>query len=167
MPRYKRVFECTNIKIGKITALNIIYSLAPLINAAGRLGDASRAVEMMTQKNELTAFRIAQELEQENRRRRIYDEKTFEEAIPMADKLLKDQNRRSIVIHSPNWHAGVIGIVASRLVDKYHLPSIILTTMDGLAKGSARSISKFDIYKALKKCSTLLTEFGEQTSALP
>jgi len=159
-PGIKGLLECTNLKVGNITALNIIYSLAPLINAAGRLGDASRAVEMMTQKNELTAFRIAQELEQENRRRRIFDEKTFEEAIPMADKLLQDPNRRSIVIHSPNWHAGVIGIVASRLVDKYHLPSIILTTMDGLAKGSARSISKFDVYKALKKCSSLLIEFG-------
>lgn len=159
-PGIKGLLECTNLKIGNISALNIIYSLAPLINAAGRLGDASRAVEMMTQKNELSAFRIAQELEQENRRRRIFDEKTFEEAIPMANKLLKNSQRRSLVIHSPDWHAGVIGIVASRLVDKYHLPSVVLTTMDGLAKGSARSISKFDIYKALKQCSELLVEFG-------
>jgi single-stranded-DNA-specific exonuclease len=159
-PGFKGLIECTNLRTGTITASSIIHALAPLINAAGRLGDASRAVEMMTQSDELSAFRIAQELEQENRRRRVLDEKTFDETIPIADKIIAERNPRSLVIHSPQWHAGVIGIVASRLVDRYHLPSIVLTTVDGLAKGSARSIPDFDIHKALKTCSQYLVEFG-------
>lgn len=159
-PGLKGLIECTNLKLGSITASSIVYALAPLINAAGRLGDAQRAVEMMTQKNELNSFRIAQELEQDNRRRRAFDEKTFEEAKPIADSLLIGEKRKSLVIHSPYWHAGVIGIVASRLVEQYHLPTVLLTTIDNKAKGSARSIINFDIHNALKKCSHLLLEYG-------
>ncbi|MFH1049536.1 MAG: single-stranded-DNA-specific exonuclease RecJ [bacterium] len=159
-PGIKGLIDCTNLQLGTINASSIIYSLAPLINAAGRLGSASRSVEMMIQKDATSSFQIAQQLEHENRRRRAFDEKTFEEAIPIADKLLQNKDRRSLVIHQPHWHAGVIGIVASRLVDRYHLPTVLMTTIDTLAKGSARSITNFDIHKALKKCSSMLTEYG-------
>lgn len=161
-PGIKGLLECTNVKItnNTITASNIVYALAPLINAAGRLGNASRAVEMMIQDDMLASFRIAQMLEQDNRMRRVYDEKTFSEAIPLAEEQLKNSTRRSLVLHSPNWHAGVIGIVASRLVDKFHLPTVLLTTIDNKAKGSARSIVNFDIHNALKKCSRFLLDFG-------
>lgn len=159
-PGFKGLIYCTQLKPGSINSSSIVYSLAPLINAAGRLGDAKRSVEMMTQKDEIAAFQIAQQLEQENRRRRAFDEATFEESIPMAKKLLEDKTRRSLVIHKPNWHAGVIGIVASRLVDKFHVPTVLLTSIDGLAKGSARSINTFDIHSALKKTSHMLIEYG-------
>ncbi len=159
-PGIRGLIECTNLKLGTISASSIVYALAPLINAAGRLGDASRAVEMMAQSDELTSFRIAQELEQDNRRRRAFDERTFEEAIPMAEKMIEEGHRRSLVIHKPDWHAGVIGIVASRLVDRFHLPTVLLTTIDGKAKGSARSIINFDIHAALRKSSRLLIEYG-------
>ncbi len=159
-PGLKGLIECTNLKLGQIATSNIIYALAPLINAAGRMGDALRSVDMMTQKNEIQAFRIAQQLEQENRRRRVYDEQTFEESIPLAKIQIKDFDRRSLVLHQPHWHAGIIGIVASRLVDKFNLPTVLLTTIDGMAKGSARSINNFDIHSALKKCSEFLIEFG-------
>ncbi len=159
-PGLKGLIDCTNLKMGDINASNIVYSLAPLINAAGRLGAASRSVEMMIQEDPTKAFQIAQQLEHENRRRRVFDEQTFEEAIQIADKLLENKSRRSLVIHSPHWHAGVIGIVASRLVDKYHLPTVLLTTMDGLAKGSARSIMNFDIHDALKRLNNMLIEYG-------
>jgi single-stranded-DNA-specific exonuclease len=159
-PGIKGLMECTNLKAGTITTSNIIYALAPLINAAGRMGDALRSVKMMTQKDEIAAFRIAQQLEQENRRRRVFDEQTFEEAIPMAKKEIRDFDRRSLVLHNPNWHAGIIGIVASRLVDKFNLPTVLLTSLEGMAKGSARSINSFDIHTALKTCSHFLVEFG-------
>lgn len=154
------LINCTNLKLGSITTSSIIFSLAPLINAAGRLGDAGRSVEMMTETCEFQAFRMAQQLEQENRRRRYYDELTFEEAIPYADELLSKKPRKSIVIHGPKWHAGVIGIVASRLVDRYHLPTVLMTTIYSMAKGSARSINDFDIHNALKSCDFLLKEYG-------
>ena len=159
-PGIKGLLYCTNIKQGHITTSSIIYSLAPLINAAGRLGSACRSVEMMTQNDEIHAFQMAQQLEQENRRRRIFDEKTFEEAIPMAEKQLANGKRKSLVLFNPNWHAGVIGIVASRLVDRFHVPVVLMTSMHNKAKGSARSIMQFDVHAALKKLSGFLVEFG-------
>jgi single-stranded-DNA-specific exonuclease len=145
---------------GALNTTNIIFGIAPRINAAGRLGDARRAVEMMIASDEYTAFSIAQELERDNRKRRILDEFTFEEAIREADKLLKEKDRRSLVVHKPNWHAGVIGIVASRLVEKFNLPTVLLTSIENTAKGSARSIRNFDIHNALKENEHLLIEFG-------
>ncbi len=159
-PGIKGLIECTNLKLGSIATSNIVYALAPLINAAGRMGDALRSVHMMTKDDEIAAFQIAQQLEQENRRRRVFDEQTFEEAIPMAKEEINGNDRRSLVLHKPHWHAGIIGIVASRLVDKFNLPTVLLTSIDRMAKGSARSISNFDIHTALKKCSRFLTEFG-------
>lgn len=159
-PGIKGLLYCTNLKQGHITTAGIVYALAPLINAAGRLGDACRSVEMMSQDCEIQAFQMAQQLEQENRRRRLFDEETFAQAIPLAEKWLSENNRKTIVLHGPNWHAGVIGIVASRLVDRFRLPTVLLTTMYNMAKGSARSIVNFDIHSALKQCSHLLTEFG-------
>ncbi len=159
-PGIKGLLYCTNLKAGNLSVANIIYSLAPLINAAGRLGDAMRSVEMMIQKDEVMAFRMAQQLEQDNRMRRYYDEKTFEEAVPMAEEFLSKGERRCLVLHKEDWHAGVIGIVASRLVDRFHVPTILLTTMYNMAKGSARSILNFDIHSALKECAEYLDEFG-------
>ncbi len=156
----KGLIHCTGLKQGLITAPNIVYAIAPLINAAGRLGDARRSVEMMMQTDENAAFRIAQVLEDENRKRRLFDLKTFEEAIPIAENYLKETFRRSLVIYGEKWHAGVIGIVASRLVDKFNLPSVLLTNIDGHAKGSARSINEFDVHSALKQCDDLLLEYG-------
>lgn len=156
----KGLIYCTGLKLGHITASNIVYAVAPLINAAGRLGDPRRSVEMMLQEDEYASFRIAQQLEDENRKRRLFDQQSFEEAVPMANNFLAEKDRRSLVIHGADWHAGVIGIVASRLVDRFHLPSVLLTTIDGIAKGSARSINDFDIHTALKDCEHLLLEFG-------
>jgi single-stranded-DNA-specific exonuclease len=159
-PGIKGLLYCTNLKVGQITSSGIVFALAPLINAAGRLGDACRSVEMMSQACEIQAFQMAQQLEQENRRRRIFDEQTFEQTIPLAEKLISSGNRKSLVLHGNDWHAGVIGIVASRLVDRFHLPTVLLTTMHNMAKGSARSIINFDIHTALKQTSHLLFEFG-------
>lgn len=159
-PGFKSLVDCANLEFGNLTTSSIIFGLAPRINAAGRIGDAKRAVEMMIQPDVVAAYKIAQELEQENRTRRTIDEKTFAEAFAEAEKFMASGTRRSLVLYSPDWHAGVIGIVASRLVEKFQIPVIMLTSMDGFAKGSARSIKEFDIHAALKHCEGYLNEFG-------
>ncbi len=159
-PGIAGLLVCTNTPVGTITSATIAFNLAPRINAAGRLGDASRAVELMLSENELHAFRLAQELESNNYQRRSIDDKTFREAREMAEELISKHQYRSLVLHNPDWHVGVINIVASRLVERFHLPTIMLTSLDGVAKGSARSIKNFDIHTALKLCSHHLKQFG-------
>lgn len=159
-PGFRGLIDCVGADYGSITTSSIVYGIAPRINAAGRLGDARRAVEMMMQPNPVLAFRIAQSLEHDNRKRRSLDEITFDQARLQAEQVLSTQQRRSLVLHSPTWHPGVIGIVASRLVERFHVPTILLTSSDGIAKGSARSIRNFDIHAALKACEHLLLEFG-------
>lgn len=159
-PGFQGLLDCADMRPGNLTTSNIIFGIAPRINAAGRLGDAGRAVDMMIADDEYTAFSIAQMLESDNRRRRQLDEFTFDQASKEAERLLGEKERRSLVVYKPGWHAGVIGIVASRLVERFHLPTILLTSLDKHAKGSARSIRNFDIHNALKECEHLLLEFG-------
>jgi single-stranded-DNA-specific exonuclease len=159
-PGFKGLLDCADMARNNLTTSSIIFGLAPRINAAGRVGSARRAVEMMIQSDDVAAFTIAQELERDNRTRRTLDEFTFDQAYREAEKYLSGPNRRSLVLHKPDWHAGVIGIVASRLVEKFHVPSIMLTTLDDHAKGSARSIKDFDLHGALKSCERFLLEFG-------
>lgn len=163
-PGFRGLIHCSKLDIGTITALNSVYALAPIINAAGRMGAAMRSVEMMTNDDETRAFQIAQQLEDENRKRRVFDAQTFEESIPMAEKEIRD-GRKVLVLHKPDWHAGVIGIVASRLVDKFNLPTFLLTSIDNMGKGSARSANGFDVHNALRAASKLLDEYGGHTHA--
>lgn len=163
-PGFKGLIHCTKLDPGTITAVNSVYALAPIINAAGRMGAAMRSVEMMTNDDEIAAFQIAQQLEDENRKRRVFDAQTFEEAIPLAEEEVK-KGRKVLVLHKSDWHVGVIGIVASRLVDKFNLPTFLLTSIDGMGKGSARSANNFDVYTALKTSSHLLDEYGGHTHA--
>jgi len=158
-PGFKGLIHCTRLDFGSITASNSVFAMAPIINAAGRMGAAMRSVEMMISKEEISAFQIAQQLEDENRKRRIYDLQTFEEAIPLAEEKLA-MGKKALVLHKKDWHLGVIGIVASRLVDKFNVPTFLLTSIDGIAKGSTRSANHFDVYSALKSASHLLIEYG-------
>lgn len=159
-PGLRGLFECAGIKRGNLSTAQIVFGIAPRINAAGRLGDARRAVEMLIEEDEIRAFQKAQDLESDNRSRRTIDEETFAEAQTLAEEMLELGNCRSLVLHNPNWHPGVIGIVASRLVEKYYLPTVLLTSVEGVAKGSARSIAGFDIHNALKQCEALIEQYG-------
>lgn len=159
-PGLRGLLECAGIKRGNLGTSQIVFGIAPRINAAGRMKDARRAVQMLIDEDEVGAFKKAQELENDNRSRRTIDEGTFTEAQVIAQDLLNSGNYRVLVIHNPTWHPGVIGIVASRLVEKYYLPTVLLTTLDGVAKGSARSIAGFDIHNALKQCEGHIEQFG-------
>jgi len=104
-------------------------------------------------------------LEEENAERRKIDEMTFSHAVKLVEENINFNSELGIILHNENWHSGVIGIVASRLVEKYYRPTIMLTTIDGIAKGSARSISGFNIYEALNSCKDLLIQFGGHEAA--
>ncbi len=156
----KALFDLINLDIGSISTSNIVFSVGPRINAAGRMGDASKAVRLLVADTEEEAKARAHELESINIARREKDGETMEEAKAMVDKHYNLDKISSMVLHQPDWHLGVIGIVASRLVDTYGRPAIMLSTVDGKIKGSARSIEGFNIYDAFKECEDLLEQFG-------
>ncbi|VAX15207.1 Single-stranded-DNA-specific exonuclease RecJ [hydrothermal vent metagenome] len=150
---------------GTLTAGQVVFTIAPRINAVGRMGDAMRAVNLLIAENDDEAKELAQVLENENYERRKIDEVTFSHAMELIDKEIDLDNELGIVLHDENWHPGVIGIVASRVVEKYYRPAVMLSTIEGVAKGSARSVTGFNIYKALEQCEDLLLQFGGHEAA--
>lgn len=143
-----------------ISTGQVVFILAPRINALGRLGDASQAIRLLSTRDERVAAEIARKLDQENRRRKEIDEATLNEAIDQMMEVADLENDRAIVLGSEGWHPGVIGIVASRLVERHHLPTVMIAIQDGVGKGSARSIPGFHLCEALKKCEDLLIKYG-------
>ena len=139
---------------------DIIFGLAPIINAAGRLSNAEQAVRLMLARSRMEAREYADELEVCNQIRREFDQKTAIE----AEQLLIDEpqlmNNKSIILYQPHWHKGVIGIVASRIAEKYHKPTVILTQSEDDVVGSARSVSQFDIHDIIESCSDMLINYG-------
>ena len=138
----------------------IVFIIAPRINAVGRMGNAERAVRLLTTEDSLEAKQIATVLEQENRNRKNVDEETFIQAQQLAEKQYELTKTHSIVLSQEGWHTGVIGIVASRVVEKYYRPTILLSIEDGIGKGSARSVQGFDLYESLRECEDLLVAYG-------
>ncbi len=164
-PGIKALIETSRLAEGKLTSGQVVFTIAPRINAVGRMSDAKTAVELLVTEDMKRATELASVLEEENRQRRKIDEDTLFHAVDMLETEYGDNIPTTLVLHSQEWHPGVIGIVASRLVEKYYKPTIMLTTIDGVAKGSARSISKFNIYEALKECEDLLIHFGGHQAA--
>jgi len=164
-PSIEALMEVSHLKPGSLNSGQIVFTIAPRINAVGRLGDAERAVRLLITKDKHEALELAQELENENYERRKIDVDTFESAVQIVEDSLDLENDRAIILHNEEWHPGVIGIVASRLVEKYYRPTILFTTIDGVAKGSARSISGLDIYEAIQKCEEQLIHFGGHRAA--
>jgi single-stranded-DNA-specific exonuclease len=160
VPGIRALIETSGLSLGKISSGQIVFVLAPRINAVGRLGDANRAVDMLTSDVYDDAVQIAKIMETENYQRRKIDEETFFQAQEIVEKYFQADEDSAIILHQEAWHPGVIGIVASRLVERYYRPTIMMTTIDGVAKGSARSISGFNIHDALKRCEDKLIQFG-------
>ncbi|MDP2364769.1 MAG: single-stranded-DNA-specific exonuclease RecJ, partial [Ignavibacteria bacterium] len=164
-PGIVALMESSGLQPGNLNSSQIVFTIAPRINAVGRLGDAKRAVELLITDSTDEARTLAKVLETENYARRKIDVDTFDNALQLVENSIDLENELAIVLHQEDWHPGVIGIVASRLVEKYYRPTIMLTTIDGIAKGSARSINNFNIYKALQKCEDLLIHFGGHQAA--
>lgn len=156
----RALLETARLNKGPINVGQIVFGMAPRINAVGRLGNAERAVELLTTRDFEEAYKLAQILEDENYRRKQIDNLTLEEARQLIHDKFDPVNDRALVLAGKNWHSGVIGIVASRLIEQYYRPIIMISIEDGIGKGSARSIPGFDLYNAMKQCSNLLIQFG-------
>ncbi len=141
-----------------LSVSDLVFGLGPMINAAGRLGDAKESVFLLLSKDEEEANNQAAYLHQQNENRKAIDQQTVQEAILLLEK--EDNPGKSIVLFQSNWHKGIVGIVASRLVDRFQKPAIVLAESAGAAVGSARSISGFDVNALIGKCDHLLTTYG-------
>jgi single-stranded-DNA-specific exonuclease len=138
------------------------FALAPRINAAGRIGDPDMAVRLLLEKNQDEARKLAEQLDKLNMRRKLEEQRILEEAIAQAESQL---HLPGLVLHSEHWHSGIIGIVASRIVERFHRPCLILTKENGIFKGSGRSTPTFDLYQALLSCKQCLYKFGGHRQA--
>lgn len=150
---------------GPLDITNVVFGLSPRINAAGRIKHAKEAVRLLLSEEEQEANDFAFEINKHNSERRTFDSSITEEALLMIENDSWFSAAKSTVLYKEDWHKGVIGIVASRCIEKYHRPTIILTQSHGKAAGSARSVPGFDVYEAIEECSDLLEQFGGHTFA--
>jgi len=159
-PGLASLMEIAGIATDQISIMRIVFGLAPRINAAGRLEDARHAVDLMLSSDKLPAAEFARKLDSQNAERKDIDRQITIEAHEMIENR-GWQDTKTTVLYHQEWHKGVIGIVASRCIETYYRPTVILTrTEDGMLTGSARSVEGFDLYSALTKCSDLLEQFG-------
>ena len=157
--------ELATQKEGRLGITGLVFGFAPRINAAGRMGDARRAVAMLLAPNQEEARHTAEVVDQMNQQRRGSDQATTQQALALiaADPVL--QTAAATVLYQADWHQGVLGIVASRCLDQYYRPTVILTLREGRATGSARSVAGFDIHTALETCAPLLDQWGGHRAA--
>jgi single-stranded-DNA-specific exonuclease len=159
-PGIKALKSVSGINGGPVDCGMVGFRLAPRINAAGRLSNANLGVELLTTSDENKAFEIAKTLDSENSKRQNIENKIFKEVLNILEGNRSLLMNKSIVLASENWHAGVIGIVASRVVEEYYRPTILISIADGIGKGSGRSIEKFHMYEGLRSCEHLLEGYG-------
>jgi len=160
-PGVRALAEAADLDLQTVTSTgNIVFTLGPRINAAGRMDHASTAVRLLLAENFEEAEPLAAELEQLNRERRRIDNEIEEDAIERAERQITARSPHALVLYDPDWHLGVIGIVASSVVERFHKPTILLTHNGDEVKGSARSIEGINIYEALADCEDVLTQFG-------
>ncbi|HEY6913804.1 MAG TPA: single-stranded-DNA-specific exonuclease RecJ [Paludibacter sp.] len=156
----KGILDVCGLADKEITISDIVFKIGPRINASGRMKLASEAVELLVSSDHVFAKEKSGTINEYNNDRKDLDKNITDEAIALIGADKRYAERKSIVVYKPDWHKGVIGIVASRLSEEFYKPSIVLTKSNGLASGSARSVSGFDIYKAIDSCRDLLENFG-------
>ena len=161
----KAIIDVCGLAERDITMSDIIFKIGPRINASGRIQNGKEAVDLLIEKDFQQALEKSNRINRYNETRKDLDKSMTEEANKIVDQLSDLSQRRTIVIYNEAWHKGVIGIVASRLTEIYYRPAVVLTRTDGLATGSARSVSGFDVYKAIENCRDLLENFGGHTYA--
>jgi single-stranded-DNA-specific exonuclease len=144
----------------ELTVEDVVFKIGPRINAAGRMENGSKAVELLVSDDVKLATEISREINNFNIERRSVDRVITTEAMRMISEDQSSVNARTTVLYNPAWRKGVIGIVASRLIETYYRPTVILTESNGFATGSARSVQGYDLYQAIESCSDLLESFG-------
>jgi len=154
------IIRIANMENREFMLSDIVFKIGPRINAAGRIESGRDAVELLISEDENLAKRMSDDINVHNETRKDLDRLTTQEALDMLNSNSSEKDKKSTVLFKPDWHKGVIGIVASRLTDYYYRPTVILTESKGVATGSARSVQGFDLYSAIESCSDLLTSFG-------
>lgn len=158
-PAFKALFEVAGLK-KKITITDLVFAAAPRINAAGRVDHGKGAVELLISEDAERATETAKTLNKNNIERRDLDKTITTHAVAMIEGDSQFLQRKSTVVFHPDWHKGVVGIVASRLIERWYRPTIVLTGNEGKVSGSARSVRDFDVHDAIEACSDLLIQFG-------
>lgn len=161
----KAIIDICGLNEKEVTMSDIVFKIGPRINASGRIQNGKEAVDLLTEKDYSLALEKSNQINQYNETRKDLDKTMTEEANNIVDRLEGLASRRSIVLYNEEWHKGVIGIVASRLTEIYYRPAVVLTRTNNMATGSARSVSGFDVYKAIEYCRDLLENFGGHTYA--
>ena len=161
----KAIIKICGLSGREITMSDIVFKIGPRINASGRMQNGKEAVDLLVERDFKTALLEASQINGYNEQRKDIDKQMTEEANLIVSKLENQQHLSSIVLSGENWKKGVIGIVASRLTEIYFRPTVVLTVVDGMATGSARSVAGFDMYDAIKSCRDLLENFGGHTYA--
>jgi single-stranded-DNA-specific exonuclease len=154
------IIKLSGLEKHVITIDDIVFKIGPRINAAGRMESGKTAVDLLISRNDDEARNIGDTINTHNNDRKSIDREITQAAIEMAATAKDYTERKSTVLYNPSWHKGVLGIVASRLVETYYRPTIVLTESNGFITGSARSIPGFDLYEAIESCSDLLENFG-------
>ena len=161
----KAIINVCGLNEKEININDIIFKIGPRINASGRVQQGKVAVDLLIENNLKAALEMSYQINEMNEARKELDKSMTEEANRIVEGLESFDERRAIVIFNPDWHRGVIGIVASRLTEVYHRPAVVITCTGDMATGSARSVTGFDVYKAMESCRELLDNFGGHTYA--
>ena len=149
----------------KLSISNVVFVIAPRVNAAGRMDDARKAVQMFIEKDYTKALAFAEQLHSDNSDRKEADSSITEEALFEIKNNLSLQTSKSTVVYKEHWHKGVVGIVASRLIESYYRPTVVLTKSGDIAGGSARSVAGFNLYEAIHACREYLLGYGGHFAA--
>ena len=161
----KAIINVCGLQDKEIVINDIIFKIGPRINASGRVQQGKVAVDLLIENNLRAALEMSHQINEMNEARKELDKNMTEEANTIVAGLESFDERRAIVIFNPDWHRGVIGIVASRLTEVYHRPAVVITCTGDDATGSARSVTGFDLYRAMESCRDLLDNFGGHTYA--
>ena len=161
----RAIIEVCGLGDRELTMNDIIFKIGPRINASGRMQSGGEVVALLVENDFTEAMEQAERINLYNEARKDLDRQMTEEAVELVRDLPGLDDRRAVVIYNEEWHKGIIGIVASRLTEQYYRPAVVLTRSEDLATGSARSVSGFDVYKAVQSCEDLLENFGGHTYA--
>ena len=164
-PGLAALHELAAPRQGPLSLSSLVFGFAPRINAAGRMGDAHRAVNMLLAPTQQEARYTAEVVDHMNQERRLSDARTTQEALAMIAEDPEGATAPATVLFQPHWPQGVLGIVASRCLDQYYRPTVILTEKEGMATGSSRSVAGFDVHEVLEACAPLLSQFGGHRAA--
>ncbi len=154
------MINLSSLEPGHVSIDDIVFKIGPRINAAGRMETGRLAVELLTSRSLSEAMQIGEKINESNNERKNIDREITQEALDMVQTGNCLCNGSAMIVYNPEWNKGVVGIVASRLVEAYYKPTVVLTKSNGFVSGSARSISGFDLYGAIESCADLLENFG-------